>query len=84
MRLGYRTCFHTLYDEKKKKKKKNIAKIFFISGNELKMFSNKSSSDSRGKILKKKKMNSQKVLIDYIYCEFLILALSDGFSLEPE
>ena len=33
----------------------HIAKIFFISGNELKMFSNKSSSDSRGKILKKKK-----------------------------
>ena len=22
MRLGYRTCFHTLYDEKKRKKKK--------------------------------------------------------------
>ena len=25
MRLGYRTCFHTLYDEKKKKKKKNCS-----------------------------------------------------------
>ena len=24
MRLGYRTCFHTLYDEKKKKKKNLI------------------------------------------------------------
>ena len=24
MRLGYRKCFHTLYDEKKKKKEKNI------------------------------------------------------------
>ena len=31
MRLGYRTCFHTLYDEKKKrKKKKKIQMIIHI------------------------------------------------------
>ena len=34
MRLGYRTCFHTLYDEKKKKKKKKYIKIDLALNNQ--------------------------------------------------